>query len=77
MIESMIVMHLFLLSMTVGSWLILPLTLTISWTDENLELRIACDNHATGLLIGFLDLNDIHKELKRNCVSQIIRANRC
>jgi hypothetical protein len=54
MIKSIIVMHLFILSTIQGSWLDPPPTLPTPWIDGNLELRMAGDKHAAGLLIGFL-----------------------
>jgi len=53
MIESIVVMHLFILSTIQGSWFVPPLTLPATWMDGNTELRMAGDNHAAGLVIGF------------------------
>lgn len=77
MIESMVMMYLLILSMTLQLLCILPPTLTTSWMDEKLTLNMARENCAVELLIGFLDLNDNHKVLKRNCISQLIQANLC
>jgi hypothetical protein len=54
MIKSIVVMHLFILSTIQQSWLVLLPTLPTPSMDENSELRMAGDKHATGLLIGFL-----------------------
>jgi hypothetical protein len=54
MIESIVVMRLFILSTIQGSWLVPPPTLLTLLMDGNSELRMTGDKHATGLLIGFL-----------------------
>jgi len=53
-IESIVVMGHFILSMIQGSWLVLPPTLPTPWMDRNPELKMAFDKHAAGLLISFL-----------------------
>lgn len=47
-------MHLFILSTIQGFWLAPPPTLPAPWIDENSELGMAGDNHASGVLIAFL-----------------------
>jgi len=54
MIESIGVMCLFILSTIPGSWLVSPPTLPTPWLDGNSELRMAGDQPAAQLLIGFL-----------------------
>jgi len=54
MIESIVVMHLFILLTIEGSRLVPLPTLPTPWMDGNSELRMAVDKHAAGLLIGFL-----------------------
>jgi len=53
-IETIVVMHLFILSMILGPFLLLPPMLPTPWVDGNLELRMAGDKRAAVLLIGFL-----------------------
>jgi len=53
MIESIVVMGLFILLTIQGSWLVPQRTLPTPWMDGNLELRMAGEKHAAGLLIGF------------------------
>ena len=54
MIESIVVMGLFILSMIPGSWLVPPPPFLTPLMDGNSELRMGGDKHAAGLLIGFL-----------------------
>jgi hypothetical protein len=49
MIEIIIVMRLFILSMIHGSWLVPPTSLPTPWMDGNSELRMAGDKHAAGV----------------------------
>jgi len=54
MIESIIVMHLFILSMILGSCFHCPPTLPNPSIDGNSEQKMAGAKHAAGLLIGFI-----------------------
>jgi hypothetical protein len=54
MINSIVVMRLFILSTIQGTWLVPPATLPTPWMDGNSEITMAGDKHAAGLLIGFL-----------------------
>jgi len=54
MIETIVVMCLFILSTIPGSWLVPPLTLPTPSMDGNLDLGSAGDKHAAGLLMVFL-----------------------
>jgi hypothetical protein len=53
MIKSIVVMHLFILSTIQGSSLVSPPTHPTPWMDGNSEHRMAGDEHAAWLLIGF------------------------
>jgi len=54
MIESIVMMSLFILSTIPASWLVPPPTIPTLWMDGTWELRMADDKHAAGLLIHFL-----------------------
>jgi hypothetical protein len=48
-IERIVMMHLFILSMVQGSWLVLPHKPPTYSIDRNLELRMAGDKPAAGM----------------------------
>jgi len=65
MIESIVVMCLFILLMIVGSWLLPPPKLPTPWMDGNLYIRMVGDRHPAGLLIGFLSGTSLSQRAKK------------
>jgi hypothetical protein len=54
MIKCIIGMCLFALSTIQEFWFVVPPTIPATWIKANLELRMAGDKPAAGLLIGWL-----------------------
>jgi len=65
MIETIVVMRLFILSTIQGSWLVPQRTLPTPCMDGNSELGMVGDKYAAGLWIGFVSQQLLSQRAKK------------